>query len=158
MFCNQNQLHLYIFSLQLQISCISTGVMCCPEKLFSVLLLMLEKSRTFWNIIPCHRLLEKMYPAVEQIAQIVHIQLTGIYLKEEKGGRVVVKLVCKRLTLVVLSDQANRQKAMGCYMGGWGPRVWEDSMSTANQNATDQVTEPVNIADAYDLYRSLNTQ
>lgn len=67
-----------------------------------------------------------------------------------------VKLVCERLTLVVLSGQAN--KAMGCYLGGCSPRVGEDSMSTAIQNATDQVTGPVNIADAYDLYRSLNTQ
>lgn len=31
-------------------------------------------------------------------------------------------------------------------------------MSREIQNATDQVTEPVNIADAYDRYRSLNTQ
>lgn len=31
-------------------------------------------------------------------------------------------------------------------------------MSTAIQNATDQVTEAVNLADAYDLYRSLSTQ
>lgn len=35
--------------------------------------------------------------------------------------------------------------------------MWGDSMSTAIQNATDQVTEPVNIAGAYDLYGSLNT-
>lgn len=69
-----------------------------------------------------------------------------------------VRLVCERLTLVALSGQANRQKAMGCYLGGCGPRVREDSMSTAIQNATDQVTGPVNIADAYDLYRSLSTQ
>lgn len=31
-----------------------------------------------------------------------------------------------------------------------------DRASTAVQNATDQVTEPVNIADARDLHRSLD--
>lgn len=40
--------------------------------------------------------------------------------------------------------------------------TWEvldpDSLSREIQNATDQVTEPVNIAEAYDRYRSLNTQ
>lgn len=60
--------------------------------------------------------------------------------------------------LLFWAGQANRRKAMGCYLGGTGPRVRGDSMSRANQNATDQVTGPVNIADAYDLYRSLNTQ
>lgn len=70
----------------------------------------------------------------------------------------MVKLVCKRLTLVALSSRTdNRPRAMGCYLGGTAP-VWQDSMSRAIQNAADQVTEPVNIADAYDLHRSLNTQ
>lgn len=43
-----------------------------------------------------------------------------------------------------------------------GPRMREeperDCVSTAVQNARDRVTEPVNIAVAYDLHRSLNTQ
>lgn len=78
--------------------------------------------------------------------------------KKERGRRLVVKLVCKRLTLVALSSRTdNRQRAMGCYLGGTAP-VWQDSMSRVIQNAADQVTEPVNIADAYDLHGSLNTQ
>lgn len=34
----------------------------------------------------------------------------------------------------------------------------DDSMSREIQNVTDQIAETVNIADAYDLYRSFNTQ
>lgn len=45
-----------------------------------------------------------------------------------------------------------------CYLGGAGAREREDSMSREIQNATDQVTEPVNIADADDPCRSLNAQ
>lgn len=139
---------IHIFTIQCKL-----GDMPYPGQLFTVK----EKSRIFQNDIPCLLSL-KTYPTAEQTAHKVGIQLTSRYLQEEKGGRVAVKLVCKRLTLVVLSVQANRQKAMGCYLGGAGLRVWEDSMSRAIQNATDQVTGPVNIADAYDLDRSLNTQ
>lgn len=78
--------------------------------------------------------------------------------KKERGRRLVVKLVWKRLTLVALSSRTNnRPRAMGCYLGGTAP-VWQDSMSRAIQNAADQVTELVNIADANDLHRSLDTQ
>lgn len=159
-FCHQNQL-LYILSLSnAKFTCINWWF-ALPRR---VVLSSPTRARKIQNFLKRYPLsstivsLWRLYPTTEQTAHAVGIQLRSRYLKGEKGGRVAVKLDCKRLTLVVLSSQTNRQKAMGCYLGGCGPRVWEDSMSTAIQNATDQVTEPVNIADAYDLYRSLSTQ
>lgn len=63
-------------------------------------------------------------------------------------------MALKRLTLVVLSGWVCGEKAVGALLRTlWTQR--KDGVSAAVQNATDRVTEPVNIADGRDLHRSL---
>lgn len=148
MFCSHKQLHLH-------------SDINIPNNTWWKLFMAEEKYPNFQNNCPvlyhCLRETRRTLELSKQPTKEVFNWQAGTY-KKKMEEEWQLSWFERGSPLLFWAGQANRQKAMGCYLGGTGPRVRGDSMSRANQNATDQVTGPVNIADAYDLCRSLNTQ
>lgn len=119
------------------------------------LLLMRANSRSFWKVIP--------YPPRRALfyswASSPHCicQLFKQIPKRRKGRR-AAGLRGSPLMFWEARPTDRRQPGASLVWDSVGNGVRGSSVSTALQNATDRVTESVNIAAAYDLHGSLNTQ